>query len=224
MAHSALFLPLLASLALATASGCKQNSTAASTPSVGGSGGTFTASDLVKSWSNLSCNVGAAEPLTGATRFIQYVTFGSGGTFNAQSVYYSTPGCTGGTFVIGYTSIGTYTVGGLIPGSSSLQSIQFTVTSSQITAYTTAAQTAVNNDCGGTSPYAGGVNSGANGVGKNSYLMSCMSMNFPNSGNRIADNVVGLSGGVLSLGAFYPSIPGVFAGSTVPTVASLTLN
>lgn len=147
---------------------------------------------------------------------------GSGNFTYGQMWYTGT--CSPANYGIYLESFGTYIVGGLVSGSTTLQSLTFTATSSDMMAFTTSIQTSVNNDCGGTSPYHAGVNSGNNGVHESTYMINCMSVNFPNSGRTSIDNIASLSGGVLSLGAPEEGIPGVFSGGSIPAAATVDFN
>lgn len=187
-----------------------------------GAGGTFSASDLVKTWTLSSCTPGT-EPITGSTNYSMTLNLFAGGAFSFIQLWYAGT-CSPVNYSVIYSVQGSYTVGGLISGSSSLQSIQFTSSASDIMAMTTGVQGQFNADCGGTSPYSGGTSSANNGVHKSSYMFNCMHVTFPSSGNAIMNNVAGFSTGVLTLGNTYDGIPGVFAGFSVPTTASLTFN
>ncbi|MBC7385055.1 MAG: hypothetical protein H7301_02695 [Cryobacterium sp.] len=206
-------------------SGCLKSNTAATSAS---SGGTFTASDLVKSWVG-NCQLTAAEPITGATYSRVTLTLSAGSNFDFYQDWYAGTPCGGGNAKIVYRVAGTYTVGGLISGSSSVQDIQFTATSSRLGDYEPVSagagvQTQVNTACGGTSPYnVGGASTSNNGITYSSFMMSCSSITLPNSSNRTINNVATLSGGVLTIGTNYAGIPGVFAGNATPTSASIAL-
>jgi hypothetical protein len=186
------------------------------------SSGPLTASTLAKSWVGV-CTAGS-DPITSASNYIMSLTLNAGGTFTSSIAWY-TGACTGGNYAVVYSSSGTFTVGGYVNGSSTMQSLNFDVTASEIMPFTTTVQTAFNTNCGGSSPFnAGGAVAGNNGGHFSTYMITCMSQVFPNSGNRSVDNVVELTAGVLSVGVFDFVIPGVYTGNTVPVSTSVYLN
>lgn len=181
------------------------------------SSGPLTADSLAKSWTG-SCTAGS-DPITSADHYNNTLTLNADGTFSSMNYWY-TGTCAGANYTIAYGTTGTFTVGGYVNGSSTIQSLNFDVTTSDLMAFTTAAQTSVNTACGGTSPFIGGVNATYNGTHHSSYMMTCAGQDLPNSANRSVDNIVELTSGVLALGAGNSVIPGVFTGSTVPVTTS----
>lgn len=188
-----------------------------------GSGGTFTGSDLNGgSWAFNGCQSGNGG-ITGATRYTTALQITGGNTFNFQQQWYSSSNCAGGSQVVEYDTGGTFTLGGLISGSSTLQSIQFTIASdaSSMTLTGSTAQSSGNSGCTPTGSF-----TGSNGYDVGTFNLACGSLGItlPNSGNAVVNNVIGFSNNVISLGAIAVGIPGVFNGNTVPTTTSLNFS
>jgi hypothetical protein len=210
------------SLSLVLAAGCGKKSTdtpASSTGSGTGAGGTFTAADIAKTWTG-ACTAQAEAMSSGADHYQDALTL-SGGGFSMQEIWY-TGTCSPGNYAVVFSTTGTFAVGAVTSGTT--QSIVFTATASDMMAMTTTFQTAVNSDCGGTSPYIGGASVGNNGAHFSTYMMNCMHVTFPNSGRKEIDNVATYTGGVLTLGAYPETIPGVFAGGSVPSTATVAFH
>jgi hypothetical protein len=183
--------------------------------------GLISAGDLVKTWTSGCIN--GSDTITSASKYILTLYINSSTNYSYTQTWYS-GACSPVNYAIAYTSTGTFTVSGLASGSATLQSIAFDVTSSDLMPFTTTIQTAVNADCGGTSPFIGGVNTSFNGTHSSTYMMNCASQDFPNSARRTVNNVFSYSGGVLTLGASYNGIPGVYNGNTVPATATVDFN
>jgi hypothetical protein len=93
-----------------------------------------------------------------------------------------------------------------------------------------ATRTAINNDCGGSSPYSGGANA-TDGAWATIfdpsntilYMGACSESLFPNNSTQrtTVNNVARLSGGVMTFGSFYLGIPGAYASDTAPTTGTL---
>ncbi len=212
----------LLTLGLMLGAGCAKKATTESTSTTGGSGSsTYTATDLAKTW-NSSC-IAAADLIAAGDHYQTALTLAADGTFSmAKYVYTGT--CSPVNYTIIYNTSGTFTVGALVSGSTTVQTIAFTVNASDMMAMSTTAQTAVNNDCGGTSPYSGGVGAGNNGVHNSTYMMNCMSMTMPNSGNKTVNNIATLASSVFTMGSHYNGIPGQFTSGTVAATVSLAFN
>jgi hypothetical protein len=199
-------LILVAVLALP---GCIAKKDSAATDAT--TGGTFTTSDIIGSGST-ACTPGTSG-LAGAAYYVGHIDFTAGGNFNYTQLWYTNSSCTAGMWTHYYNVIGTYAVGGVVTGA--LQSISFHVTSTYLAPYTNANTTFFNaGHCSG-----GGF---VTGVLKNTMMVICDFVTMANAGAATIDNVVGYSGGVLSLGAGSEGIPGVFAGGTVPASATIT--
>lgn len=218
---TAIKLTSLAALLIFSLSCSKKTDAVADAGAGGGVGAVlFTAADIQKTWTS-GCLTGV-DPITGADHYIQTLTLfgGSSNSFNSSKAWYLTS-CTGGNTKINYSLSGSYSVGAAITGG---QAITFNSTSSSFWAFNTTVQGQVNTACGGTSPWNGGTQTANdNGVSKNSYLMTCSSLVMPNSSNSAIANVATYSNSILTLGASYPDIPGVFPGSAIPTSATIQL-
>ncbi|MBC7465233.1 MAG: hypothetical protein H7256_04520 [Bdellovibrio sp.] len=210
---------LVALLILGLSCSKKAEEVGTTTDTGGGTGAVlFTATDIIKSWTS-GCLTGT-DPITGGNRYTVSILFFGSNSYNA-SVQWYTGSCTGGTAKILYGSTGTFTVGAAITGG---QSLVFNATASSLmTLNSTTNQTAVNTACGGTSPWNGGVNAGDLGASKSTYMMTCSTLVMPNSGNSTISNVATYANSVLTIGAIYTNIPGVFNGTAVPTSATLQL-
>ncbi|QDK36378.1 hypothetical protein [Bdellovibrio sp. NC01] len=157
--------------------------------------------------------------MTGGNHYKVNITFNSGGNYNSSIEWYTGGSCSGLPITVVYGTSGTYNVGNTISGSA--KQISFVVNSSYVMAGSVTVQSAFNSDCGGTSPYSSGTSTGANGVAKSSYMMSCLNMDFPNSGNKNVENIATYDGTVLTIGAPDPGLPGAF--NTPPGSATLQL-
>lgn len=199
----------------------------------GGSGGTFTAADLVKSPWTSDC-VQGSEPFSGAGSFIVLLSLNTGGEFNYVQSWYAGSSCSTASNPINYSGSGTYSVGGVASGS--LQSIQFTLQPPfQVGTSSTSVATAMNNTCGEGSPYCDynvgsetcSVQDATTGDWYNAPTGAiCEGLTFPtNSGSgALVENVASYSSGTLKMGAFSLGILGVFSGNTVPTTTSVTFH
>lgn len=199
--------------ALIVQSGClkKEEAPAAAAEGGGGAGGTFTASDLNATWSMSTCTAGTSG-LTGATHYKGSLTIFGGGNFNYAQIWYPSSACSPGAQTAMYSTGGTYSVGGLISGSSSLQSIDFTATSSTLAVYTAGLVTDVNAVCAG----GGWVLNTA----RSTFTTICTFMPTPDSANDNIYNVASLNGSSLSFGAMETGVPGNF--TTAATSSSIT--
>lgn len=177
----------------------------------GGDGGTFSAADLNGVWSMAAC-MPAASGLAAASYRRLYLTISGGTNFSYNEAWYASSACPGGSLVLQVFASGTFTVGGLVSGG--LQSIEFTVAASSMTAYTSGMVTQLNNGCSGTNF--------SLGTNKNTYAMTCSHASLPSGSNSTVQNVVALSGDYLSFGAFAKAVPGVFEGDAMPAKASIT--
>ena len=181
----------------------------------------MTSSDVAKTWT--SACTSATEVITGASNYQMNLTLNANNTFSYSEIWY-TGTCSPANYAIIYNNAGTFAIVGFVSGSTVLQSLSFTLSSSDMMAFTTTVQTAVNNDCGGTSPYHSGASSLNNGVHESTYMISCMSHNFPNSGRNVVNNIASYSSGVLTVGGIYSGVPGIFSPGTVASTATVPLN
>lgn len=194
---------------LLTLTGCKKEDAADSA-----SEGASFASQIVKTWTS-ACMSGNDLIDSGNTGKYQLVlTLYANGSFSYSHYWYNTS-CTGAEYRHIYSVWGTYAVGSAVGGLTDTYDIAFTSTDSEIMPMGgVTIQNPMNNDCGGSSPLAGGASAGHH---YSTYMANCQSMDFPNSGsNKIIDNIVTVSNGVLSMGATYNGIPGVFHGDPIP--------
>jgi hypothetical protein len=203
-------------LAVVTTLACSQKQPAEDQDSTGSG---FTVSGLAKTWTG-ACTAGT-DAITGADHYKVTLALDASTGFTWMQAWYTGGDCAGAHYTIIYNAYGTYAIGALSGG---LYAMTFTVTSSDMMSMTTAAQDSVTADCGGTTPYQSPGIGGDNGAHKSTYMMACMSMNLPNSGNKTIDEVGSLSGGVLSLGAGDNGVPGVFHGNAIPGSSSLDFN
>lgn len=209
---------LAALLTLTTA--CKKEDVAAD---IASNAGAISAGTIAKSWVT-NCTVGS-EAITGADRYTITLDLNANGSFGYHQQWYS-GSCNPGNARVIFTVYGTFAVGSYVNGSSNTVGLTFTATSSEIMPLiTTTVQTAFNTDCGMTSPF----DASQNGVSSSHYgghfatfgTMTCMNMDFPNSGQNVIENIATYSSGSLTLGAGEHGIPGVFSGNTVPTTTSV---
>jgi hypothetical protein len=191
--------------------GCNAK-TAATAASDSSSGGTFTAADLIGSGTT-ACTAGASG-IPGSTYYKSSITFTAGSNFNYTQIWYSASDCAPAHYAAMWEVAGTYTVGGVISSSSSLQSIQYTVTSSYLAAYTAGNVTYFDSHCSNTGYVLGTLRS--------TYMATCSFATTPNAGNATVDNVIGMGGGHVYIGAPTEGIPGVFVGTAIPTTTSMT--
>ena len=205
--------------AVILATGCAKKSSTSGASAGGGTGGSnlFTASQIQNTWT--SACIAGSDPMSGADHYSISLAL-SGSSFNWSQAWY-TGNCVGANYTLIYFVDGTFAVGGALGAG---QSLTFTAASSSIMAMTTSAQTAVNADCGGTSPYASGVSAGSNGAHKNSYgALNCMHSAFANSGSSSISNIATFASSTLTIGAILNGLPGVLSGSA-PTTVSIPLN
>lgn len=215
--------------------GAKSSSSA--TTGDGSGGGTFTASDIQKSWSSSCITSGVADPFSGATHFIFSLRLNSGSRFSFGQYWYGNSTCTGAASVMNYSLLGTYTVGGVVSGS--MQSIQFTATDAVLTAIqeiaagNTTVQGAINTACGGTSPFGGSTSSGDNGAWKDAHTMLCsggpdfLATSQTNGSNSLINNVATYDGTYFTLGnggSNAIGLPGVWSYNTTPSSVSIQLH
>ncbi len=176
------------------------------------SGGTFTAADLIGS--GTSACIAATGGVPGTNHYVSTIAFTAGNNFTYTQMWYSAAGCSPVNYAAFYEIIGTYTVGGVISASSSLQSITFTVNSSYLAPYSAANVTYINAFCSNPSYVLGTL--------RTTYMATCSFVTTPNSANKTVYNVVGMGGGHLSIGAPDEGISGTFSSGSVPTTATLT--
>ncbi|HWU43367.1 MAG TPA: hypothetical protein VN132_08015 [Bdellovibrio sp.] len=234
---SSSFLVLI--IAAASVFGCaKKSSTTAA------SDGTFTASDIVKSWTS-TCTA-STDSVLGTSYFQNKLNLYSDGTFSFTEYMYVSPNpatlapCSSLNFIVIMSVGGVYSVGSLVSGSTTLQDLTFTVTVNSsspdlmiiggtYTPSVTTTQNIFNNDCGGTSPYCtlagtctnnGSYASGAHASSKN---MTCQNYTFPNVGTNVIYNIGSYdsTNKVLTLGANTTGVPGVFSQGSLPTTATI---
>lgn len=202
-------------IAVLLATGCAKKSTASGVSA--GAGNLFTAAQIQNTWTS-ACTANS-DPMSGADHYSISLTL-SGSSFNWTQYWY-TGNCVGANYTIIYFVDGTFAVGG---ASGAGQSLTFTAASSSIMAMTISSQTAVNLDCGGSSPYNSGVSSASNGIHKNSYgALNCNHSNFANSGSTTISNIATYASSTLTIGATPTGLPGVLSGSALTTV-SIPLN
>lgn len=190
----------------------------------GGSGGStlFTRADLVKTWTS-ACISTDTDTITSGNHSQYVLDIAADGSYSYQVIWYSGT-CSPVNYLIQYSTAGVLTVGDVVSGSSVTQNLTFTALASDMMAFTTVDQDSVNTACGGTSPFTAGSNNSFNGTHHSTYMMNCMGQTFPNSGNASVNNIGELSSGVLSLGAPYMGIPGVFTGNALPSLVSVVFN
>jgi hypothetical protein len=181
-----------------------------------GSGG-FSSSDISKQWTG-ACEAGTHPVLTTANHFKRTLNLDSSGTFSYDEYWYNGTCQTGNTTLVHLIS-GSWALSGtgivFHVGGSSYSSLM---------PYINQTQTDFNNDCGGTSPWAGGVNSGNNGGHGATYNMLCQHISLPNSTQDNIFNIVNYENGVLSLGAPAVGIPGQFNTGSVAATATVQFN
>lgn len=172
--------------------------------------GGLTAADVAKAWVS-TCNAGS-DPLSGGDHWKDYLTLNADGSYS-DDIFWYTGTCLGANYLINYANNGAFAISG--------STIVFDIAASSIMSFTTAAQTGVNNGCGGTSPYASGVNVSYNGHGYNTFVMTCFNQTLPSAADHLVGNMIELSGGVLMLGLGDETVPGVFSGAgSLPTSTS----
>ncbi len=177
----------------------------------------FTATDIEKTW-NSDCMAGI-DPISNATHHKFQLRLMTGGTYRSYDTWYTSSTCSPVGYVADYVTNGTYTVGAVVSGTA--QAIDFVATSSTVMPFTVQFQTDMNSDCGGSSPFSGNAVVGNNGGTFSTYMITCMSAPFPNSGDNDFNNIATFSGGVLSLGSPEFGVPGVFFGTALPTSANI---
>ncbi|KYG62956.1 hypothetical protein AZI87_16990 [Bdellovibrio bacteriovorus] len=180
-----------------------------------------TAPDLSVSWLSgkafeTACLAGN-DPVTGADHYQAQIEF-DGTDFNYTELWY-TGTCTGANYTVVYLTGGTVA----ISGSGTTRNIDFQLDDLFIMPMVTAAQTAYNSDCGGSSPWAGNAANGNNGVAESAFMMTCMNKDFPSLANKTVSNIISLSGTSLTVGLGDSGMPGVLSGGTVPASATVQL-
>lgn len=218
-------LVILAAAVLAF--GCKKKSS--TDDSAGGGGGsttdTFTASGIAKRWQS-DC-IATTDPTTGLTYYAVDLTLNADGTFSSFQHAHNDSSCFSPTARAYFSVYGTYT----ISGTGTTRTLLFTINfaggaAPDIMVTGNAVRTAINSDCGGTSPYGGGANA-TDGSHQVTGNFNCMNSTYPNFSLRPTfQNVATFSGGVLTIGApDEANIPGAFvSGGVVATSATIPLH
>lgn len=170
----------------------------------------FTAADLVGAWTS-DC-IASTDPLSTGTYHQITVTLNSNGSFNASDLWSTSSSCAS-SFVASYSVVGTFTLGDIVSGSS--KALNFQLTDSDIMPLVNQVQDDMNSDCAG-SPFAAG---GYESLGSHysTFMTSCTSIDLPNSSDDEIENFVSFDGTTLTLGSPEFGIPGVFAGSSLPS-------
>lgn len=184
-----------------------------------GGDGTFTATDIEKTWAS-SCIAGT-DPISIGTHHKFELRLISGGTYRFSDTWYSAAGCSPVNYLAMYATEGTYTVGAVVSGSA--QAIDFVATVSTVMPFTNGFQDDMNDDCGGSSPFTAGGYETLGGT-YSTYMVTCQSAPFANSGDNDFNNIATYSGGVLSIGVNEFGVPGVFAGNALPASATIDFN
>ena len=143
---------------------CAKKEDESSSSTDGESGGTtlFTRTDLVKSWTS-ACISTETDAITGGDHSQYILDIAADGTYSYQNIWYSGT-CSPINYLIQYSTAGIITVGDLVSGSTVTQNISFVALTSDMMAFTTAAQDSVNTACGGTSPFIAASNNSFNGT------------------------------------------------------------
>lgn len=179
------------------------------------SGEDSSTSSLAKTW-NSGCYA-KTSPLSLGDHVSQRLDL-TDSTFTYQEIWYNGT-CTGANYRIAFYSGGTYTTSG--------STLSFNVTSSLLQPLMSSVfsdQSAINSSCGGTSPFGGGTNVSYAGNSYSTYMMSCSSIEFPNSGNKAVSNIYNYDGTTLWLGTTYAGVPGQFPTGSVAGSATVPFN
>lgn len=181
---------------------------------------------IAKSWESNCTAAAVADPVTGATHYTVSLNLTANNTFSYAQQWFSNSSCSG-LMTVMYSVLGAYAIAS-INGVATTEGfgLAFFATSSTVMAADTTVQGQFNTACGGTSPYAGGVNATHNGVAKNSYgTMTCMNMVFANSTDDTFYTVATFNNSVLAIGdGSFSGLPGVPENSTPPAAAGISLH
>ncbi len=206
---------------LLTLTGCKKESDDSSSTAT-----TVTEALIAKSWASNCVTAAVADPVTGSAYYSMSLTLNADNTFSYAQYWYTNSSCSGLTKVMYYVA-GAYAIAS-INGSATTDGfgLAFFATSSSFMATDTTVQGQFNTACGGTSPYAGGVNSSYNGVAQNSYgTRTCMNMVFANSTDDTFYTVATFNNSALAIGdGSFSGLPGVPENSTPPAAAGISLH
>jgi hypothetical protein len=216
-------LPILFIATLPILTGCKMPWDSSSDEgSAGGddtgSGGALTASDLSGDWDTPCIAAGTMQGPTGAAGYRDWLSV-SGTSFSYIRAWYSTMtnGFCTGTVEMDSTLSGSIAVAGLVSGSSSLNSVQFTITGASLRGYTNGTRTILNTACTLALNSSTGVSVLGNSCSGGGYTAN------PSNGAQVDNVVTQTASNQIMMGAMATSmyIPGVLTGNTVALSATV---
>ena len=172
--------------------------TTTTTTGSGGSGGTFTGSQLNGTWTSACYSF---TGVNGENHYQNAITITGGNTWYLTQTTYTSSACSAGVTAIAWLTTGTFTVGGIVSGTT--QSMQFTVSSatgqtngsgSDLSSWLAAHATGVSTENGDSLPVSSGLVYGY-------YGASASGITFPGPSSTYdtVNNVATYSNNVLTL-------------------------